>query len=176
MIEGLALALMKSLAAFLFKSYVTSQSIVKIDGAPSWYMQKTGAQVCVYDFKRGGLEAVDSAKAAAFPKMEKELAGILVAVIYENYSDLKDPKELKFVMAFKNDSNAPVFVRKNMTFPAIEYKKKYSTAFVKACIEKDTILEYQGERIETIRYELTHKRADDAFEEMESSDKDFKLE
>lgn len=120
------------------------------------------------------MEAVDKVKADAYPLMENEIKNILEAVIYEHYSSLKDPKEKKFVMAFKNDPDAPVFVRKHLQFRAIEYKKRERTAFVKACIDKDTIYRYQQERTEKIKYELTHKRADDAFEEMEEGD--MKLE
>jgi len=170
MIEGIALALAKTLASYLFKTYVLMQSQVHIEGAPKWYMQSDSANVCVYDFKTGGMEAVDKAKQATYPKMEKELSGILEAVIYQNYSDLKDPKEKKFVMMFKNDADAPIFIRKTMKFPGIEYKKSNHTAFVKACINKDVVLKYQEKRIDTIKYELTHKRANDAFEEMESGD------
>lgn len=169
MLEGIALALMKTLATYLFKTYVLSQSVVKIEGAPSWYLQNVESQVCVYDYEQGGMEAIDKAKDATYPKMEKELSGIIEAVIYEGYSDLKDPKEKKFVMMFKNDPDAPVFVRKNMTFPGIEYRKKDQAAFVKACIDKDVIIDYQQKRTEKIKYELTHLRADNAFDELDKS-------
>lgn len=170
MIETIALGLVKTLATFLFKSYVLMQSNINIDGAPHWYMQNVSSHVCVYDYKTGGMEAVEKAKAAAYPRMERELSGILEAVIYENYSNLRDPKEKAFVMMFRNDPEAPVFIRKNMSFPNIDYSKKDRIAFVKACIDKDTVIDYQEKRVETIKYELTHKRADDAFEEMESGD------
>jgi len=167
MIEGIALALMKTLATYLFKNYILMQTKVNIEGAPSWYMQNVSSQVCVYDHQTGGMEAVDAAKAAAYPKMEKELSNIIEAVIYENFSNLKDLKEKAFVMRFKNDAEAPVFVRKNMSFPGIEYKKTQRIAFVKACIDKDVILKYQQVRTDTIQYELTHKRANDAFDELD---------
>ena len=170
MIEGIALALMKTLATYLFKNYILMQSQVKIEGAPKWYMQNVSSQVCVYDHQTGGMEAVDNAKAATYPKMEKELSNILEAVIYENYSDLKDPKEKEFVMMFKDDPDANIFVRKTMSFPGIEYKKKSQSAFVKACIQKDAIIKYQEKRSETIKYELTHNRANSAFDELEDGD------
>ncbi len=67
MIEGIALALMKTLATYLFKNYVLMQSKINIEGAPNWYMQNVSNQVCVYDYKTGGMEAVDAAKAATYP-------------------------------------------------------------------------------------------------------------
>ncbi|PLX70892.1 MAG: hypothetical protein C0602_05155 [Denitrovibrio sp.] len=170
MIEGLALALMKTLATYLFKTYVLYTAKVNIEGAPNWYMSNVQSQVCVYEHQYGGLEAIDKAKADTYPKMQKELSGIIEAVIYENYSKLKDPKEKKFVMAFKNDPDAPVFIRKNMQFTGIEYKKKQQVAFIQACIDKDIILKYQQARADVIKYELTHKRADSAFEELEEGD------
>lgn len=169
MIESIGIALLKTLSTYLFKTYLLSQSKINIEGAPSWYMKNVPAQVCVYDFKRGGMEAVDQAKAATYPKMQSELTYILESVIYENYSNLKDEKEKKFVMMFKNDPDAPIFIRSHMKFPAIEYKKDVHTAFVKGCIDKDTIIAYQDKRVGTIKYELTHKRANDAFEELDNS-------
>ena len=169
MIESIALSLMKTLAAFLFKSYLISQSKINIEGAPSWYMQNDSARVCVYDFQRGGLGAVDKAKDSTYLKMNDELENILETVIYKNFSNLKDQKEKTFVMMFKDDKDAPYFIRQHMQFPNIEYKKKVQTAFVKACIDKDTIIAYQEKRVGSIKYELTHKRADNAFEELDNS-------
>ncbi len=77
-------------------------------------------------------------------------------------------------MMFKNDPDAGIFINKTMSFPAIEYQKNERMAFVKACISKDIILTYQKNRTETIKHALTHKRADDAFDELESDD--MKLE
>jgi len=169
MIESIGLALMKTLASYLFKTYILSQSKINIEGAPSWYLQNVSSQVCVYDYQKGSFDAVDRAKANTYPKMQQELTNILEAVIYEHYSDLKDEKEKKFVMMFKNDADAPIFIRKFMKFPAIDYKKAEHTAFVKGCIDKDTIIAYQDKRISTIKYNLTHKRAEDAFDELDSS-------
>jgi hypothetical protein len=174
MIESIGLALVKSLVTYLFNVYVLAASTVKIDGAPGWYMQNDSANVCVYEYQHGGLESVDAAKSKAYPDMEKQLTYIIEAVIYDNYSTLKDPSEKRFVMLFKSDADAPVFVRKTLVFPAVEYNKKIRTAFVKACIDKNQIVEYQKGRLETIKYQLTHKRAGDAFDEMEKED--MKLE
>ncbi len=71
MIEGIALALMKTLATYLFKNYVLMQSKINIEGAPNWYMQNVSNQVCVYDYKTGGMEAVDAAKAATYPRWRR---------------------------------------------------------------------------------------------------------
>ncbi|ADD66834.1 hypothetical protein Dacet_0027 [Denitrovibrio acetiphilus DSM 12809] len=170
MIETIGIAILKSLAAFLFKSYMISQVKINIEGAPSWYMQPVEAQVCVFDHQSGGLEAIDKAKNYTYPKMENELSYILEATIQDKYKSLKDPKEKTFVSMFKNDKDAPVFIRKNMQFLNIDYDLDVKTAFVKGCIDKKTILAYQKERIETIKHELTHKRADEAFQEIENGD------
>jgi dsDNA-binding SOS-regulon protein len=170
MIESIGLAIAKTLASYLFKTYVATTSKVYIEGAPKWYMQNVSSHVCVYNYKTGGMEAVEIAKAGTYPKMQTELSNILEAVIYEKYSDLKDPKEKQFVLMFKNDKDAPIFIRSKMDFKGIEYTKKYRTAFVKACIDKNDIIMYQEKRIGEIKYELTHKRANDAFDELESGD------
>lgn len=170
MVEAIAMALIKTLATYLFKTYVLMTSNVKIDGAPSWYMKNVSSSVCVYDFKQGGLETVDAVKASTADKMKTELAKILETVIYSEYSNLKDPKEKQFVYMFKNDPEAGIFINQNIQFPNLEYNKKYRTAFSQGCIEKDIILDYQTKRIDKIKYELTHKRANDAFDELDKGD------
>jgi len=170
MIESIGIALAKALATYLFKVYLFTTSKINIEGAPYWYLRDVPAQVCVYDYKYGGYSAVDSAKAATYPKMRSEISNIVEIVIYENFLHLKSRDELNFVKAFKSDENLPVFVRSKMKHSAVEYKKSRYVAFVRGCIEKDEILDYQNKRIESIKYKLSHKRAGDAFSEMESGD------
>ncbi|TCK61573.1 hypothetical protein [Seleniivibrio woodruffii] len=170
MLESIALALVKTLATFLFKTYVLMAGNVSIDGAPYWYMKNVSSSVCVYDYKQGGLETVDAVKLSTAGKMKSEIEKILETVIYSEYSNLKDPKEKQFVYMFKNDPEASIFINQNIQFPNLEYSKKYRTAFAQGCIDKEVILEYQTRRIDKIKYELTHKRAGDAFDELDKGD------
>ncbi|WP_303849524.1 hypothetical protein [Seleniivibrio woodruffii] len=170
MVEAVALAIVKTLATYLFKTYVLMTNNVKIDGAPYWYMKNVSSSVCVYDFKQGGLESVDAVKDSTAAKMRAELSKIIETVIYSEFSNLKDPKEKQFVYMFKNDPEADIFVNQNIQFPNLEYNKKQRTAFAQGCIEKDIILDYQTKRAEKIKYELTHKRAGDAFDELDKGD------
>lgn len=174
MLESLALALAKTLATYLFKTYVLMQNNVKIEGAPIWYMQNVSASVCVYDYKVGGMESVDLAKATLNEKMNAEITKILETVIYENYKDLKDPKEKAFVYKFKIDAEAPIFINGNMKINNLEYIKKHRTTFAQGCIDKQILLDYQQKRIDKIKYDLTHMRADNAFDEMEKGPVEFK--
>lgn len=174
MLESLALALAKTLATYLFKTYVLMQNNVKIEGAPIWYMQNVPSSVCVYDYKVGGIETVDMAKASLHDKMNAEISKILETVIYENYKDLKDPKEKAFVYKFKVDAEAPIFINGNIKINNLEYIKKHSTTFAQGCIDKQVLIDYQNKRINKIKYELTHMRADAAFDEMDKGPSEFK--
>lgn len=176
MLESLSITLLKALATYLFKTYVFLQSNVKIDGAPYWYMQNTSKAVCVYASATGGLEAVDTAKAASSQKMAGELSRIMQAVVYDGYHNLKDPKEKAFVNSFVNDPDASIFVNKSIQYPNVEYISKQRTAYVKGCIDKQTIIDYQTERADKIKYELTHMRADNAFDELGNADPTIKGE
>ncbi|MGE4267617.1 MAG: hypothetical protein AB7F25_09290 [Deferribacterales bacterium] len=170
MVEAVAIAIVKTLASFLFKTYVFATSNVKIDGAPYWYMKNVSSSVCVYDYKQGGLESVDAVKDSTAAKMRAELTKIIETVIYSEYSDLKDPKEKQFVYMFKNDPEMNIFINRNIQFPNLEYNEKRRIAFAQGCIEKDVILDYQSKRADKIKYELTHKRANDAFDELDKGD------
>lgn len=174
MLESLALALVKSLTAYLFKTYVYLTSNIRIDGAPDWYLKNVSSAVCVYDVENGGLESVDAAKANSYTKMQTELSKIIQTVVYDSYRNLKDPKEKAFVNTFINDPDAGIFINKTLVFRNIDYNKKKHITFVQGCIDKQAIIDYQTERADKIRYELTHMRADNAFDDLDNGNIDIK--
>jgi hypothetical protein len=172
MFESLALALAKAFATYLFKYYVLASPNVKIEGAPSWFYKESAQEICVFPYEKGGYETLESIKGKSVTMMTSKIDGITEIVVYENYRNLKDPKEKEFVKAFMKDSELPVFVRQSMRFRDIIYDKDTYTAFGKACIEKDELVKYQEERLGKLKTALSQERSDKAFEEMDS-DNDF---
>ncbi|MCD8491071.1 MAG: hypothetical protein LRY50_11515 [Geovibrio sp.] len=169
MFESIALALAKALATYLFKYYVMATPVVKIEGAPGWYYKESSSEICVFANERGGYNAVDALKGRSGILMAEKIDGILQVAVYDNYRELKDPKEKEFVKAFMKDAELPVFITKTMKFRNIVYDKDIQTAFSKACIEKNELISYQEERLEKLKYSLSHERAGNAFDELEES-------
>ena len=169
MFESIALALAKALATYLFKYYVMATPVVKIEGAPGWYYKESSSEICVFANERGGYSAVDALKGRSGTLMAEKIDGILQVAVYGNYRELKDPKEKEFVKAFMKDAELPVFITKTMKFRNIVYDKDIQTAFSKACIEKNELISYQEERLEKLKYSLSHERAGNAFDELEES-------
>ncbi|GAB1535782.1 hypothetical protein ADMFC3_14130 [Geovibrio sp. ADMFC3] len=169
MFELIALALAKALAAYLFKFYVLATPVVKIEGAPNWFYKESSNEICVFAHERGGYDAVDALKGSSYTLMNEKINGILQVAVYDEYRNLKDPKEIEFTKAFMKDPELPVFITKTMQFRNIVYDKDIHTAFSKACIGKNELISYQEERLEKLKYSLSHERAGNAFDELEES-------
>jgi len=167
MLESIALGLLKTLASYMLKYYLNSTVGVKIDGAPSWFHKQDKGRICVFTYSQGSMASIDIAKNNAKGKMSKKINELIEIVIYDKYRDLRDPKEIELVNAFKKDELLPVFVNRSLKFRKIEYKKRNATAFVKACIDNEVIQEYQKERMKKIVYQVSHKRASNAFDELD---------
>ncbi|MCX8083683.1 MAG: hypothetical protein N3C60_02045 [Calditerrivibrio sp.] len=167
-LEAIAVSLVKTLSSFLFSKMLV-YSDVNIQGAPSWFHKPESAYVCVSTYQEGGLESVDIAKDKAKKMMISKINEIMEIVVYDNYRNLENKSEKAFVKSFVKDDDLHIFVNKNIDFRNIEYVKKVNITFVRGCVDKNTIIEYEKERIDMIRKKLTHKRADEAFDELESS-------
>ncbi|MCA1927741.1 MAG: hypothetical protein LDL13_03695 [Calditerrivibrio sp.] len=167
-LEAIALSLVKTLSSFLFSKMLV-YSDINIQGAPSWYQKADSEYVCVSTYNEGGLEAVDVAKDNAKKLLINKINEIIEIVVYDNYRNLQDKSEKLFISTFLKDEELPTFVNKNIDYKNIEYIEKSKLAFVRGCIGKDTLLGYEKERIGIIKNKLTHKRADNAFDELDNS-------
>lgn len=167
-LEAIALSLVKTLSSFLFSKMLV-YSDVKIQGAPSWYQKADSAYVCVSTYNSGGLEAVEIAKDNAKKILINKINEIMEIVVYDNYRNIEDKSEKLFIKTFLKDEDLPVFVNKNIDYKNIEYIEKSKLAFVRGCIGKDVILSYEKERIGIIKNKLTHKRAENAFDELDNA-------
>jgi len=167
-LEAIGLSLVKALSSFLFSKMLV-YSDINIQGAPTWFQKPESAYICISTYQEGDLGSVEIAKDKAKKQMSNKLNEIMEIVVYDNYRNLEDKSEKAFVKSFLNDEDLPIFVNKNIEFKNIEYVKKVNTTFVRGCISKDNVIEYEKERIELIRKKLTHKRADNAFEELDNS-------
>lgn len=170
-IEGLAAAMIKGLTSFLIGA-VFSGTSVNIEGAPDWFYEKD-KRVCEYVAKEGGYSSVEKAKNSAQKKLDTRITKILESVAYDNFGDKTNKKEQEFILTILNDEKQPIFVSNNTIYPKIAYDKDINTAFVKACVDNQKLLDYEKKRIKKIKNKLSHYRADEAFEELEKEDDNF---
>ncbi|VAW84338.1 hypothetical protein MNBD_GAMMA16-706 [hydrothermal vent metagenome] len=169
MIEALTIALGKTLVSYLFTVYLGTFSGVSIDGAPNWYYQEAKHQICSFHAEPGGTEKIEFAKDKTQRIMVKKIDGIIEIIIYDNFQKVRDGKEKSLITQFMNDAQLPVFVKKNTDFERIEYHEKPNKVFIKACVDKKILIDYEKNRLQKIKNAITHHRKDKAFDELEGS-------
>jgi hypothetical protein len=173
MFEGLAFALVKTLATYLFNGYLKNHyGSIDIEGGPFWYGREPSNEICVSTYRNGGLEELELTKNNAKIKLTKKINNIIGIVIYQNphFKHLKADEE-KFLDRIKSDKKLPLFVDANLEYKNIKVDKDKRMVFVRSCVKKDSFIKYEKERIEEIRKKLTYYKADKAFDELKGKKK-----
>ena len=168
MLESLAFALAKSLIVFMFDTHLENAQSVKIQGAPKWFAQQTVDHVCDSGFAKGGLESVDRSKLNAQLNMKTRIEKSIESVAYNSFRDRTAKDELELVQGFIKDSNLQTFINANLIYENIEYREKSSTAFTRACINKESMLKYQEERLIKLAKSLSLHRRDKSVKDLEA--------
>lgn len=181
MLEAIALKLITTLTGFLFEGYLNTFKYNKIDGAPSWYGASGSSNVLVgYGYAQGGMESIQIAQNNCRIDIKHKIDKSIEVIIYDNFKHIKDAKEKELIKRFQNDENLDTFVTKNLKFEKVEHlTPKDATLFADArtreetfagcIIEKKAIIDYQTERLTNIRKELVNFKANNAFDELDSS-------
>jgi hypothetical protein len=163
-LDAIAFSLAKTLASFLFGQILDSADI-SIDGAPSWYMKESRSEICSSSFEYGNLSSVDVAKEKSLLLLKKRVGDMLVLAVNENIKNASDSEKI-FLESFLKDRGYEIFIIKNSFDKNIEYVKKYKVAFVRTCLDREKLLKFKEGKIEELKKKLTHKRANEAFEEL----------
>ena len=161
-------AVVETLAKHMTQKFLDNMDGVKIGGAPSWYMEPTKDQMCVFAHDTGSLNSIDIAKENAHFKMTKKIEGIIDIVVYDTVSQAQDAKSKEVLHQFKKDSNLDTFVKKNMNFSKTTYEDKIKTAFVRACIPTQVVQDYQQNRLMGINSAVLNQKSTSAFESMDN--------
>lgn len=169
MVMVIASALVETLVKHMFTKYLNEQDKIEVGGAPSWYMKPIEDQMCVFTHKQGGLDTIDISKENATMKMIKKIDTVVEIVIYDNTKKITNEKEKAVVQKWKHDDNLPMFVNKNINFSRISYEDEIETTFVRACIPKNTIVDYQKERLQNIQKEVLHIKAKRGYDDLDDS-------
>ncbi len=167
MLETLAMAVLKAIVSFIFQEAMVSGTDLDIEGAPRWYGRSERGQFCVSTYHEGGLDAVDRVKEKVYVKLTREIERAIDMALVENFQDLKDEKEKKFISLVAKDEKLPLFIERYAQLKNLEYDEDRQIAFARACISKERFEAYQHRRIEHIRKSLSLKRSEDAFQELE---------
>ena len=170
MLTVITLALLKTLASFLFEQGLYTTVEYDIEDAPYWYYQEGSDEMCSFTYKLGALESVEIAKKDAKVLMYARIKTLTTKVAYENFSNITNTKEKLLVDGFKNDPELNVFVDSYLVYVKVKHEDDAAITFVKACIEKDKIMEYETKRIDDLKKSIMIQRSDTALDEL---DKEF---
>ena len=105
--------------------------------------------------------------------MNKRIEDLTAKVAYDNFKNVKHPKEKLLVEAFKKDPDLSQFVNSQLLYTKVKHEDEEKITFVKACIEKKSIMTYETERIETLRQKILIQKSETALEDL---DKEFEEE
>ena len=167
MVSLLASALVNTLVDYMFNQAMNKMDSVHIDNAPSWYMQKVNDDMCSFASSRGGIGYIENTKKEAAYQMHQDINGVINITVYDTIKTISSEQERKLVDEWKNDPNLDTFIQKNIDFNKIKYEDEIDTTFVRACIPKKTIINYQKERLEVIQKSLLNHKADSAIDELD---------
>lgn len=169
-LEGICLQLLKVTSSHLFKSYLEDRRDIRLQGAPKWYYNnKDDQHICVYASEQGEFEAVEKVRAKTRGEMVAEINRIL-AVVSEDQKNLLvvDQQDRDIVESFKFDADITNFVQRHLDIDRLDYRQKASRVFSRGCLSKQALLDYQKQRLVKLQMAIVDKRADSAFDELES--------
>ena len=167
MVSLITAALVNTLVDYMFNQAMNKMSSVHIDNAPSWYMKKVDDEMCSFASSRGGIGLIEDTKNNASYQMYKDINGLINITIYENIKTITNDREQRLVDKWKRDPNLDTFIQKNIDFNKIKYEDEIDTTFVRACIPKETIINYQKDRLTDIQKSLLNDKADSAMNELD---------
>lgn len=169
MVTVIAIALVETLTKHMFGKFLDESDKVQIGGAPSWYMVESNDDLCTFAHKSGGFDSIEIAKKRAKFKMVKKIGSVVEIVIHDNMKNVTGVKEQAIVDKWKDDNNLPVFVNKHLDYSMVAYEDEIDTTFVRSCIPREVITNYEKLRLGEIeRLVLAHK-TDTAMDELDSS-------
>lgn len=172
MVEAIAIKLLSTLAGFMFETMLHSSQNVQIEGAPGWYMKPSDADmIWVFAFEEGGKETIESVQAELRNRMQGQIQQAIEIILYDNFRNITDPKELAFVEQVRNDPNLPVFISKYMQFDRIEHqqavrgrllaRERAAMTFGSAKLPRAALMSYQRERLGAITRAISVSRAEE---------------
>lgn len=179
MLEAIILKLITTLTGYLFSATIDSFKSIEVEGAPSWYGKNLDHDnLYAYGYARGDIESIEIARENCKITMIRRINDINEIVTYDNFKNIQDPKEKALINEFKSDPNIRVFVNKTMQFEKVEHfesqadglmtKARPAQTFAGGMIPKKIIIDYQKERLDKIKFSLTHMRAGNGFDELDN--------
>lgn len=179
MLEAIGIKLITVLAGFLFEQGLVSMDQFQVAGAPSWYYEESNNDyIYVFSYKDGGIETIEPLKTDLCVLMEKKIQGVIDLVVYENFRNLKEPKEKELVSQFSKDSNLNLFVKSKIKIERIVhqdlrekgliFKGRPERTFGSAILSKKSLLDYQEERISILREKIVRQKSSTMFDKLDS--------
>ena len=175
MLSLIAGAAIKTITSYLVGAYMKSHfGSVEIEGAPYWYGREDKDEICVSDVAKGNVTFLDEEKQKVKVKLQKKLSLIIENAIHQNkrFSHLKE-NEIQFLNSIIKDNKLKWFVDENGYYKNIKVDDEKNMIFVRMCVNKNKFVHYEAKRIKEISKKLTMKKANDAFDELDSETDNF---
>ncbi|MEF3192160.1 MAG: hypothetical protein K6347_06430 [Campylobacterales bacterium] len=169
MITVIAAALIETFTKHMFQKYLNEQDKIEIGKAPSWYMKPVDDKMCVFTHKQGGLESVEIAKGEARIVMRRKIDGLITVAVSEQFKRAKTPEERALIEKWKDDPDLPIFIQRAIDYSRVSYEDEINTTFMRACILKTVLIDYEKKRLQAIGESLAKHRANKAMDELEST-------
>jgi len=166
MVMVITTALIETLTKHMFGKFLDERDKIEIGGAPSWYMMPVDDKMCTFAHKKG-LDSIDIVKKQVRLKMKRKIDDTIEVVIYDNTQNITNKKEQEVVEAFKYDRNLPIFIKKYLKYSRVAYEDEIDTTFVRGCIDKKVIIDYQAKRLKQIKKAVLNVKTKSAFDELE---------
>ncbi len=168
MLTLIAGALVETLVKHMFQKKLNEMDKIEIGGAPSWYMKEIDDEMCTFAHTMGNLDTIDTTKFKARIKMTRDINNLLKIVIYDNTKKITNQKEKQIVKLWANDPNLDMFTYKYLNYSRVAYEDEIQTTFVRACIPKSIIIDYQKERLQSIKKSLLTFKTNNAMNELDN--------
>lgn len=173
MIEVLAFALFKTLAVYLFDRQLRQQDTVRIEGAPRWYYQPVDDHVCASSYAVGDLEAIAAAKKGARAALAKTVTVTVDTMVDEQFQHEEDPAARELLARFKEEEGLNAFIAGHVRYRNVEYRKELRKGFVRACVDRESLLDYEHRRLQELQVAVIEKYRAEAFDTLERETTDF---
>ena len=172
MIEIISVCLLKTLTSYLFGAYLKSYwGSIDLNGAPFWYGKEDSDEICVSNYKDGGLDKLDLIKKEAKIKLTKKLSSILEYVVNNDkkFKNLKEDEE-EYLESLIKDKKLYEFVDLNSYYKNQEIDKDENRVFVRACVKKEEFIKFEEKRVKELSKNLTIYKGKKAFRELDNDD------
>lgn len=156
MIETVALSLVSTMISYGFDQHLRAEETRLIEGAPQWYDQPVDEKICVSTFGAGSLRVLHEVKKEGIDRLVLVIEQAAENSIQQHMeSDRLNPRARELAERFAGkDRQLPRLVKRESKFKNVEFRDKEQKAFVRTCLDRAVLEEYESQRIVKMKKEV----------------------